>query len=153
MSTKFSQLYSHIGCAGELHLETGDLKDIRLRIMVSYRNRNEMRELSGQTHSGGERMVATMLYHFALQNLTPAPFRVVDEMNQGMDSIFERRILDIMMRDAKSGEAPQCFLITPKLLLDLDYNENTVTHIIMNGDIDAQAWMQLHQGTKRARLE
>jgi len=144
MSERFTSLYQQIGCAGELKLYDEEIDKIRLEIHVSYRNNMEMRVLSGQTHSGGERMVATMLYHFALQDLTPAPFRVVDEMNQGMDPVFERKILDIMLRDAREGASPQCFLITPKLLLDLSYNENTVTHIILNGDIDQNAYISMH---------
>ena len=38
--------------------------------------------LHGQGHSGGERAVTTMLYILALQEVTPCPFRVVDEINQ-----------------------------------------------------------------------
>jgi chromosome segregation ATPase len=40
-------------------------------------------DLSGNRHSGGERAVSTVMYLMALQDMTSAPFRVVDEINQG----------------------------------------------------------------------
>jgi len=139
MSVRFSELYTQLGCSGELNLvRTDDLNEMYVEILVRYREATELRALSGQTHSGGERMVATMLYHFALQEQTPAPFRVVDEMNQGMDAHFERAILSMMIADARRPGSPQCLLITPKLLLDLEFNAHAVTHMIFNGEVNAQ---------------
>lgn len=139
MSIRFSELYTQLGCSGELNLvRTDDLNEMYVEILVRYREATDLRALSGQTHSGGERMVATMLYHFALQEQTPAPFRVVDEMNQGMDAHFERAILSMMIRDARREGSPQCLLITPKLLLDLEFNSHAVTHMIFNGEVSAQ---------------
>lgn len=37
-------------------------------------------------------MVVTMLYLLALQALNKGPFRVIDEMNQGMDPYNERKV-------------------------------------------------------------
>ena len=51
-------------------------------------------QLSGQRHSGGEHAVSTVMYLMALQEMTSAPFRVVDEINQGMDERNERLVFD-----------------------------------------------------------
>ena len=40
--------------------------------------------LTGLRQSGGEKSVSTMLYLVALTGVTVTPFRVVDEINQGM---------------------------------------------------------------------
>ncbi len=36
--------------------------------------------------------MSTILYLIALQDVTVTPFRVVDEINQGMDPINERKV-------------------------------------------------------------
>lgn len=49
--------------------------------------------LDSHRQSGGERAVSTIFYLMALQSLARAPFRVVDEINQGMDPRNERCVL------------------------------------------------------------
>ena len=46
------------------------------------------------SRSGGERAVSTIMYLMALQQLTTVPFRMVDEINQGMDERNERLVFD-----------------------------------------------------------
>ena len=46
--------------------------------------------LDSHRQSGGERAVSTIFYLMSLQSLTRSPFRVVDEINQGMDPRNER---------------------------------------------------------------
>lgn len=58
-----------------------------------------------------------------LQGVTVTPFRVVDEINQGMDPVNERKVF-MQLVDASCQEGtPQCFLLTPKLLPDLPFTE------------------------------
>ena len=52
-----------------------------------------MSVLDSHRQSGGERAVSTIFYLMALQSLARAPFRVVDEINQGMDPRNERYVL------------------------------------------------------------
>lgn len=72
-----------------------------------------------------------------LQSVTYTPFRVVDEINQGMDAVNERKIFNILVSSSRSPTTPQCFLLTPKLLPDMEYPEGedaTVTiQSIFNG--------------------
>ncbi|GLI64046.1 hypothetical protein VaNZ11_007207 [Volvox africanus] len=86
--------FASIGCAGEVVLrETDDEFDkYAAEIRVQYRGEEPLRPLNRNHHSGGERSVATMLYLMALQGVTTTPFRVVDEINQGMDSCNERKV-------------------------------------------------------------
>lgn len=54
------------------------------------REKEELSVLDSHRQSGGERAVSTIFYLMALQSLARAPFRVVDEINQGMDPRNER---------------------------------------------------------------
>ncbi|OWM78401.1 hypothetical protein CDL15_Pgr016125 [Punica granatum] len=90
-----------------------------------------------------ERSVSTILYLVSLQDLTNCPFRVVDEINQGMDPINERKMFQQLVRAASQPNTPQCFLLTPKLLSDLEYSEACAVLNIMNGpwiDKTSKVW-------------
>lgn len=90
--------------------------------------------LTGTRQSGGERSVSTMLFLIALQQLSMSPFRVVDEINQGMDPRNERLIHKLIVLEAcESERQSQYFLITPKLLPDLVYHEKMNILCIING--------------------
>jgi ABC-type Mn2+/Zn2+ transport system ATPase subunit len=52
--------------------------------------------LDNHRQSGGERAVSTIFYLMALQSLARAPFRLVDEINQGMDPRNERYVMIIL---------------------------------------------------------
>ncbi|KAJ1497876.1 Structural maintenance of chromosomes protein 5, partial [Coelomomyces lativittatus] len=80
-----------------------------------------------------ERAVSTILFLLSLQRTSKAPFRLVDEINQGMDSRNERLVHHLLVQAASQPDAPQYFLITPKLLSDLTYSESMKVHCIMNG--------------------
>ncbi|KAI9318383.1 hypothetical protein BX666DRAFT_1876613 [Dichotomocladium elegans] len=113
-----------IGCAGEVCVsQSEDFDKWGIEIRVKFRDNEKLQLLTGQRQSGGERAVSTILYLMALQNLARSPFRVVDEINQGMDQRNERMIHELIVKGASMPGTPQYFLITPKLLPDLYYNE------------------------------
>lgn len=74
-----------------------------------------MQELNRYTQSGGERAVATAIYLLSLQKLTTVPFRCVDEINQGMDPINERRVFELLTKVTNKQNVAQYFLLTPKV--------------------------------------
>lgn len=74
-----------------------------------------------------------MLYLMSLQSLTTCPFRLVDEINQGMDPINERMIFRVISKTACKPGLPQYFLITPKLLPDLEFTKEMTILCIFNG--------------------
>eukprot|EP00198_Chlamydomonas_reinhardtii_P001034 XP_001690369.1 structural maintenance of chromosomes protein 5A [Chlamydomonas reinhardtii] len=122
--------FAAIGCAGEVALtEAGDaFESYAAEIRVQYRAGEGLRALDRNHHSGGERSVATMLYLIALQGVTRTPFRVVDEINQGMDSRNERKVFNLLVESSSRPDTPQCFLLTPKLIANLQYNEHVRVH-------------------------
>ena len=70
------------------------------RTQVRFKEEQELRSLDKHTQSGGEKSVSTMLYLVSLQELTDFPFRVVDEINQGMDARNERKMFEQIVRGA-----------------------------------------------------
>ena len=83
--------------------------------------------------------MSTIFYLMALQSLARAPFRVVDEINQGMDPSNERlvhsRMVDIACAEVSEGKrGSQYFLITPKLLQGLRYHPEMKVHCIASGE-------------------
>jgi chromosome segregation ATPase len=90
--------------------------------------------LDSHRQSGGERAVSTIFYLMALQNLARAPFRVVDEINQGMDPRNERMVHERMVDIACRERTSQYFLVTPKLLNDLKFHPKMTVHCIASGE-------------------
>lgn len=131
----FSKSFAQMAVAGEVSLDEHDEDFIKYGILikVKFREAGELQVLSGQHQSGGERSVSTILYLVALQAITHCPFRVVDEINQGMDPNNERRMFQQLVRAASLPNTPQCFLLTPKLLSDLDYGTSCSILSIHNG--------------------
>ncbi|KAL7259206.1 hypothetical protein ACSBR1_005158 [Camellia fascicularis] len=131
----FSRNFQEMAVAGEVSLDEHDMDFDKYGILikVKFRQAGQLKVLSAHHQSGGERSVSTILYLVSLQDLTNCPFRVVDEINQGMDPINERKMFQQLVRAASQPNTPQCFLLTPKLLPDLEYSEACSILTIMNG--------------------
>jgi chromosome segregation ATPase len=142
----FSTYCKHIGISGEVALveDKEDYDKWEIQIRVKFRDKEELTTLSSVRQSGGERSVTTILYLLSLQTENKCPFRVVDEINQGMDPVNERKIFYQMLDSSRGHDIPQSFLITPKLLPDLvPNNANNITVLfIYNGpfNITQEAW-------------
>jgi chromosome segregation ATPase len=157
VNAKFSEYMKEVGCAGEIRLYTGGMdsrdndnegqtlynfKHWGIEILVKFREASSLQVLSAQTHSGGERSVSTIMYLMGLQNLMSSPFRCVDEINQGLDERNERLVFKRIVANStippKSTADDHCgqyFLITPKLLPNLDgmENENITVLFVFSG--------------------
>lgn len=134
ISARFARLFNNVGSAGAVRLEKPkDYAEWKIEIMVKFRDNAPLKKLDSHTQSGGERAVSTVLYMIALQEFTSAPFRVVDEINQGMDSRNERIVHKAMVENACAENTSQYFLITPKLLTGLHYHEKMRIHCVMAG--------------------
>lgn len=136
----FQKFMAELGYHGSVVLrELMGLDTYEIQMNVSFRGEADIAPLSGQRHSGGERAVATIMYLMALQGLTSAPFRVVDEINQGMDERNERLVFDIIVRNSCLSEVerstavrkPQYFLVSPKLLQGLRSMESDGVTVLM----------------------
>ena len=90
--------------------------------------------LDAHRQSGGERSVSTIFYLMALQSLARSPFRVVDEINQGMDPRNERMVHERMVDIACAEGTSQYFLVTPKLLNNLKFHPKMKVHCIASSE-------------------
>ncbi|GKY99360.1 hypothetical protein MPSEU_000890800 [Mayamaea pseudoterrestris] len=157
----FAKYMAEMDCAGEIVLSKGkdnvsNYKDWGIQILVSFREGTKVQALSAARNSGGERSVCTIMYLMALQEMMVAPFRCVDEINQGLDERNERLVFKRIVANScrppscedSSDHSGQYFLITPKLLPNLtDMEDEAVTVLfVMNGTfaVDASDTCVLH---------
>ncbi|KAK9459299.1 uncharacterized protein V1516DRAFT_505507 [Lipomyces oligophaga] len=136
ISDGFAEAFRSIGCEGKINLgKDEDFEKWCIEIKVRFRENEQLQLLTHQRQSGGERSVSTIFYLMALQGVTKSPFRVVDEINQGMDPRNERVVHGRMVDIACSNDQSQYFLITPKLLPDLKYKPRMLMHCIFSSDL------------------
>eukprot|EP01132_Coremiostelium_polycephalum_P003135 gene3135-3919_t len=159
INKRFKDYFSNIKCQGEVQLgfdETApdDFSKYSIDIRVKFRNEDNLKTLNAQMQSGGERSVSTMLFLISLQELTSCPFRVVDEINQGMDPKNERMIFEQIVNTANRPGLPQYFLITPKLLHDLKYSTNTTVLCVFTGPwhLTQREWEDSFQSSMRSKI-
>jgi chromosome segregation ATPase len=142
LNSLFESFMSELKYHGSVELrKVGGLDTYEMIMQVSFRDVGDIAPLSAQRHSGGERAVSTIMYLMALQGLTSAPFRVVDEINQGMDERNERLVFDIIVRHScisseekalkATARKPQYFLVSPKLLQGLKAMESRGVTVLM----------------------
>ncbi|ORD98624.1 SMC5 [Hepatospora eriocheir] len=101
-----------------------------MNIFVKFRANDALRKLSASRQSGGEKSLTTVLFLLALHD-NNTPFKLVDEINQGMDSNNEKRVFEVLKT---MSETSQFFIITPKLLHDFSYPENCLVTILYGGE-------------------
>ncbi|XP_027508334.1 structural maintenance of chromosomes protein 5 isoform X1 [Corapipo altera] len=157
INAKFSKFFSSMQCVGEvdLHVENEEEYDkYGIRIRVKFRSGTELHELTPYHQSGGEKSVSTMLYLMALQELNTCPFRIVDEINQGMDPVNERRVFQMVVETACKKKASQYFLITPKLLWNLTYSDKMTVLFVYSGPfmVESKKWNTKYFMKRRRRL-
>ncbi|XP_076229234.1 structural maintenance of chromosomes 5 isoform X2 [Nomia melanderi] len=108
----FSTYFSAMGCAGEVTLAIPEnnmnFSEYGLKIKVKFRDADELQELTRHHQSG-------------------------DEINQGMDPMNERRVFNLLVKMTGRPNSSQYFLLTPKLLPDLEYSETVTVHCVFNG--------------------
>lgn len=135
VNSNFSAFFQKLNFEGKVELETENTKASRwkLSILARFRKEEPMQQLCSYIQSGGERSVSTIIFLLSLLEATPAPFRLVDEINQGMDAYNERMVHSILINLIKSEDSPQFFIITPKLVNDLDFNDSMRIFVIYAG--------------------
>lgn len=135
ISDAFAHNFQRIGCAGEVGVHKDeDFELWSIEIKVKFRENETLQILDQHRQSGGERSVSTIFYLMALQSLARSPFRVVDEINQGMDPRNERMVHERMVEIACKEHTSQYFLITPKLLTNLRYDRRMRVLCIASGE-------------------
>lgn len=136
ISLSFKKKFVNVASDGEVQLKKMDkFKDWRLEILVKFREESELKILDRQSQSGGERAVSTIFFIMALQGMTQAPLRIVDEINQGMDPSNEKAAHKHLVHTASLSSDSQYFLVTPKLLTGLYYHPSMKIHCIFTGPL------------------
>ncbi|CAK7330929.1 unnamed protein product [Dovyalis caffra] len=117
----FSRNFQEMAVAGEVSLDEhdNDFDQFGILIKVKFREAGQLKVLSAHHQSGGERSVSTILYLVSLQDLTNCPFRVVDEINQGMDPTNERKMFQQLVRAASQPNTPQHLSVLTVLFIAL----------------------------------
>ncbi|OCL06970.1 P-loop containing nucleoside triphosphate hydrolase protein [Glonium stellatum] len=135
ISDGFSKNFEKIGCAGQVSVHKDeDFDQWAIQIQVRFREHEQLSILDSHRQSGGERAVSTIFYLMSLQSMARSPFRVVDEINQGMDPRNERMVHERMVDIACQEHTSQYFLITPKLLNGLKFHPKMKVHCIASGE-------------------
>jgi chromosome segregation ATPase len=70
----------------------------------------------------------------SLMEQARSPFALVDEINQGMDARAERLVHNQLVGVTCNSDVGQYFLITPKLLPNLDYHPRMKVLCVYNGE-------------------
>ncbi|KAF4035864.1 RecF/RecN/SMC N terminal domain [Phytophthora infestans] len=145
IDTSFREFFKDIGCVGEILLddEDPDVAKWGIQRRAQFRKNTKLSTMTAEEQSGGEKSVGTIMYLMALQSLTKCPFRVVDEINQGMDVYNERKVFQRITKSSCGSKLPQYFLITPKLITGLNYHRDTKVMVILNGpynNIQQELW-------------
>ncbi|KUJ23509.1 P-loop containing nucleoside triphosphate hydrolase protein [Mollisia scopiformis] len=144
ISDAFSFNFEQIGCAGSVSVHKDDDFDLwAIQIKVKFRKNEDLQILDAHRQSGGERSVSTIFFLLSLQRLARAPFRVVDEINQGMDPRNERMVHERMVEIACNEHTSQYFLITPKLLTGLRYDKRMKVLCIASGEYMPDKYQKL----------
>ncbi|KAM0671848.1 SMC N-terminal domain-containing protein [Ordospora colligata] len=136
----FTDLFKMTGGDGKIKFVSDDL-DVckwKLNIMVKFNSEQNLEVLSSHRQSGGERSVSIILFLLAMQDHIASPFRLVDEINQGMDADNEKLIHDILVTLSEQQKIGQFFMITPKIVPGLTYCENMKVIVLysFNGRVD-----------------
>lgn len=136
ISKAFQKKFTTVASDGQVELaKEKRFKDWKLQILVKFRENSDLKVLDHQSQSGGERAVSTIFFIMSLQGLTDAPFRIVDEINQGMDPRNEKMAHKYLVHTACQNTKSQYFLVTPKLLTGLYYHPDMVVHCIYTGPL------------------
>lgn len=131
ISQTFRKRFTSVASDGQVEIGKADrFKNWKLQILVKFRENSDLKILDHQSQSGGERAVSTIFFIMSLQGLTDAPFRVVDEINQGMDPKNEKMAHKYLVHTACANKSSQYFLVTPKLLTGLYYHPDMMIHCI-----------------------
>eukprot|EP01038_Epipyxis_sp_PR26KG_P006201 gene6201-8539_t len=159
LNVSFGMYMEALSFQGQVQLvPKGTFDQYEMQMRVNFHTNSSLCDLSGTRHSGGERAVSTIMYLMALQDMTSAPFRVVDEINQGMDERNERLVFDrIVQSCCGDDQKPQYFLVSPKLLPGLRAmdNDDVTILLIWNGPGVKTKWQLpriLQEIRNRARL-
>lgn len=132
ISNGYALLFGEMGREGEVRASCGSprVREWSLSIYVQFRKGEELQLLTFSRQSGGEKSISTILYLLSLQSVHGSSFRLVDEINQGMDAKNEVKVHNLLVKISERDLQTQFIVITPKLVPGLRYSRDTKIHTI-----------------------
>ena len=79
---------------------------VKVRFMKYGENR-QMSQLSG-----GQKALVAMALIFSIQRCDPAPFYLLDELDQALDSTYRAAVADLIQRQANDKDNPTQFIVS-----------------------------------------
>jgi chromosome segregation protein len=120
LSPVYDSILSAAGGTGSIRVANlDDPLNARLELFAGFRG-NPPTLLDAQTHSGGERVLATMAFLLAVQSRIKSPFRAVDEFDVHLDPLNREMVMRMLVETAKRNEGVQYLIITPGKVPDLE---------------------------------
>jgi chromosome segregation protein len=104
INESFKALFSKLTGGGTGSLQLQNIEDIfsgGLDIFVQFPGK-ATRIVSGA--SGGEKSVAAVAFLFAIQNLSPAPFYIFDEIDAHLDQSNAERLADLLREQSTNSQ-------------------------------------------------
>lgn len=120
LSPIYDSILSAAGGTGSIRVANlDDPLNARLELFAGFRG-NPPTLLDAQTHSGGERVMATMAFLLAAQSRIRSPFRAVDEFDVHLDPLNREMVMRMLVETAKRNEGVQYLIITPGRVPELE---------------------------------
>lgn len=109
----YQRLLEAVGGKGLIRIRgLDDPVTASLELMAGFRGMEPM-IVDAHTHSGGERVVATIAFLLALQSYVRSPIRAVDEFDVHLDPLNREMVTRILVEIARSYPSTQFLFITP----------------------------------------
>lgn len=109
----YTDILGSIGAKGKIQLRgLDDIATASIELHVGFWGA-EPALLDAHTHSGGERIVATLAFLLALQSHVKSALRAVDEFDVHLDPLNRERMIRMMIETAKKNPGTQHIIITP----------------------------------------
>jgi len=109
----YQRLLEAVGGKGLIRIRgLDDPVTASLELLAGFRGM-EPTIVDAHTHSGGERVVATIAFLLALQSYVKSPIRAVDEFDVHLDPLNREMVTKILVEIARSYPSTQFLFITP----------------------------------------
>ncbi|GBC71795.1 Chromosome partition protein Smc [Candidatus Calditenuaceae archaeon HR02] len=109
----YQRLLEAVGGKGLIRIRgLDDPVTASLELMAGFRGMEPM-IVDAHTHSGGERVVATIAFLLALQSYVKSPIRAVDEFDVHLDPLNREMVTKMLVEIARSYPSTQFLFITP----------------------------------------
>ncbi len=109
----YQRLLEAVGGRGLIRIRgLDDPVTASLELMAGFRGMEPM-IVDAHTHSGGERVVATIAFLLALQSYVKSPIRAVDEFDVHLDPLNREMVTKMLVEIARSYPSTQFLFITP----------------------------------------